>query len=210
MKAFRSPFLLGYLLVLSACLLTLFFTEKIPLQLATNQLHQPVFDAIMPFLTMLGDGIFVLLLGVICLLFVNRSTGWLIILSYLFSSLIVQFSKHVLFPDAMRPYFYMKAIPSFHSISGFLYYEYHSFPSGHTASAFALATILSFSVKDNSLKSIGLLLGACIVGFSRTYLSQHFLVDVTVGSVIGVLSAYILLTVLPNTWFNNHSPYLSR
>jgi membrane-associated phospholipid phosphatase len=209
-KAFRSPFLLGYLLVLSACLLTLFFTEKIPLQLATNQLHQPVFDAIMPFLTMLGDGIFVLLLGVICLLFVNRSTGWLIILSYLFSSLIVQFSKHVLFPDAMRPYFYMKAIPSFHSISGFLYYEYHSFPSGHTASAFALATILSFSVKDNSLKSIGLLLGACIVGFSRTYLSQHFLVDVTVGSVIGVLSAYILLTVLPNTWFNNHSPYLSR
>jgi membrane-associated phospholipid phosphatase len=86
----------------------------------------------------------------------------------------------------------------------------HSFPSGHTASAFALATILSFSVKDNSLKSIGLLLGACIVGFSRTYLSQHFLVDVTVGSAIGVVSAYILLAVLPNTWFNNHSPYLSR
>lgn len=210
MKAFRSPFLLGYLLVLSACLLTLFFTEKIPLQLATNQLHQPVFDAIMPYLTMLGDGIFVLLLGVVCLLFVNRSTGWLIILSYLFSSLIVQFSKHVLFPEAMRPYFYMKAIPSFHAISGFLYYEYHSFPSGHTASAFALATLLSFSVKNKPVASIGLLGAACLVGFSRTYLSQHFLVDVCAGSLIGVSSVYLLRAAIPTTWFTTQTPYISR
>jgi membrane-associated phospholipid phosphatase len=209
-KAFRSPFLLGYLLALSACLITLLLTPKIPLQLATNQLNQPILDLLMPYITMLGDGLFVILLGVLFLLFINRRIGWLIVISYLFSSLIVQFSKHVLFPDAMRPYFYLKAIPDFHSIPGFLYYEFHSFPSGHTASAFALAAILSFSVKDNSLKSIGLLLGACIVGFSRTYLSQHFLVDVTVGSLIGVVSAYILLAVLPNTWFNNHSPYLSR
>lgn len=210
MKALRSPFLLGYLLVLSACLLTLFLNEKIPLQLATNQLHQPVLDAIMPYLTMLGDGIFVLLLGVVCLLFVNRSTGWLILISYLFSSLIVQFSKHVLFPDAMRPYFYLKSIPSFHAIPDFLYYEYHSFPSGHTASAFALATLLSFSVKNKPIAALGLLGAACIVGFSRTYLSQHFLVDVMVGSLIGVTSVFLLRTAIPSTWFTIQTPYLKR
>ena len=210
MKALRSPFLLGYLLVLSACLLTLFLNEKIPLQLATNQLHQPVLDAIMPYLTMLGDGIFVLLLGVVFLLFVNRSTGWLILISYLFSSLIVQFSKHVLFPDVMRPYFYLKSLPSFHSIPGFLYYEYHSFPSGHTASAFALATLLSFSVKNKPIAALGLLGAACIVGFSRTYLSQHFLVDVMVGSLIGVTSVFLLRTAIPSTWFTIQTPYLKR
>ncbi|MFM7594970.1 MAG: phosphatase PAP2 family protein [Flavobacteriales bacterium] len=210
MKALRSPFLLGYLLVLSACLLTLLLNEKIPLQLATNQLHQPVLDAIMPYLTMLGDGIFVLLLGVVYVLFIHRSTGWLILISYLFSSLIVQFSKHVLFPDAMRPFFYLKSIPSFHAIPDFLYYEYHSFPSGHTASAFALATILSFSAKDKPIASLSLLCVACLVGFSRTYLSQHFLVDVMVGSLIGVTSVYLLRAAIPSTWFTIQTPYLKR
>ena len=207
MKAFRSPFLLGYLLMLSACLLTLLFTEKIPLQLATNQLNLPILDLLMPYITMLGDGLFILLIGVLFLLFINRRTGWLIVISYLFSSFIVQFSKQVLFPEALRPYFYLKALPEFHSIPGFLYYEFNSFPSGHTASAFALATLLSFSVQNNSLKSIGLLLGACLVGFSRTYLSQHFLVDVTVGSLVGVLSVYLLQITIPKTWFNNQTPY---
>ena len=196
--------------MLSACLLTLLLTEKIPLQLATNQLNLPILDLLMPYITMLGDGLFVLLIGVLFLLFINPRTGWLIVISYLFSSLIVQFSKHVLFPEAMRPYFYLKAIPEFHAIPGFLYYEFNSFPSGHTASAFALATLLSFSVKDNSLKSVGLLLGACLVGFSRTYLSQHFLVDITFGSIVGVLSVYLLQSAIPKTWFNNQTPYLKR
>jgi membrane-associated phospholipid phosphatase len=190
--------------------MTLLLSEKIPLQLATNQLNQPILDLLMPYITMLGDGLFVILLGVLFLLFINQRIGWLIVISYLFSSLIVQFSKHVLFPEAMRPYFYLKAIPDFHAIPGFLYYEFHSFPSGHTASAFALATILSFSVKDNSLKSIGLLLGACLVGFSRTYLSQHFLVDVCAGSLIGVSSVYLLRAAIPTAWFTTQTPYISR
>ena len=196
--------------MLSACLLTLLLTEKIPLQLATNQLNLPILDLLMPYITMLGDGLLILLIGVLFLLFINPQKGWLIVISYLFSSLIVQFSKHVLFPEAMRPYFYLKAIPDFHAIPGFLYYEFNSFPSGHTASAFALATLLSFSVQNNSLKSVGLLLGACLVGFSRTYLSQHFLVDVTVGSIVGVLSVYLLQSAIPKTWFNNQTPYLKR
>jgi membrane-associated phospholipid phosphatase len=196
--------------MLSACLLTLLLTEKIPLQLATNQLNLPILDLLMPYITMLGDGLLILLIGVLFLLFINPRTGWLIVISYLFSSLIVQFSKHVLFPEAMRPYFYLKAIPDFHAIPGFLYYEFNSFPSGHTASAFALATLLSFSVQNNSLKSVGLLLGASLVGFSRIYLSQHFLVDVTVGSIVGVLSVYLLQSAIPKTWFNNQTPYLKR
>jgi membrane-associated phospholipid phosphatase len=110
----------------------------------------------------------------------------------------------------MRPYFYLKSIPSFHAIPDFLYYEYHSFPSGHTASAFALATLLSFSIKNKPIASIGLLGAACLVGFSRTYLSQHFLVDVCAGSLIGVSSVYLLRAAIPTAWFTTQTPYISR
>ncbi|MDP4276824.1 MAG: phosphatase PAP2 family protein, partial [Bacteroidota bacterium] len=36
---------------------------------------------------------------------------------------------------------------------------------------------------------IGCLLLACLVGYSRLYLLQHFLTDVVAGSLIGMVSA---------------------
>jgi undecaprenyl-diphosphatase len=62
---------------------------------------------------------------------------------------------------------------------------YSSFPSGHTASAFAMATIFALYLKRNYL-SISLLLTAFLIGYSRIYLGHHFLVDVLVGAIIGI------------------------
>ncbi len=67
-----------------------------------------------------------------------------------------------------------------------------SFPSGHTMSAFALATItLYFFPKKNWLSALMFVM-AVLVGMSRLYLVMHFLRDVLLGSVLGVVVAILL------------------
>ena len=58
-----------------------------------------------------------------------------------------------------------------------------SFPSGHTASAFAFAGAVSNSIPALAFP---LTLTATAVGYSRVHTGVHFPADVLVGSVIGV------------------------
>jgi membrane-associated phospholipid phosphatase len=67
----------------------------------------------------------------------------------------------------------------------------NSFPSGHATSVFALATILALNTSDKRF-SILYLITAIITGYSRIYLGQHFLADVTAGALIGTLSGLIV------------------
>ncbi len=57
-----------------------------------------------------------------------------------------------------------------------------SFPSGHTASSFALAAILSAAYPKGKYIFYSL---AVIAGLSRIYLDSHFASDVFAGAVIG-------------------------
>lgn len=63
-----------------------------------------------------------------------------------------------------------------------------SFPSGHTSSAFAAATILSLYIRKYSPIFIIL---ALILGFSRIYLYVHYLSDVVAGMCLGIVVAMI-------------------
>jgi undecaprenyl-diphosphatase len=64
-----------------------------------------------------------------------------------------------------------------------------SFPSGHAATSFAAATILSFSFPR--LAPLLYLLAAA-VAFSRVYVGVHYPLDVVGGAVLGVLVATAL------------------
>ncbi|WP_315108361.1 phosphatase PAP2 family protein [Clostridium intestinale] len=70
-----------------------------------------------------------------------------------------------------------------------------SFPSGHTSSAFAAATILSLHIKKYSFLFITL---ACIIGFSRIYLYVHYLSDVIAGMCLGIVVAMICNIIWEN------------
>jgi undecaprenyl-diphosphatase len=64
-----------------------------------------------------------------------------------------------------------------------------SFPSGHTAAAFALAIAMFGSAP---LAVPGLLLLACCVAYGRMYLGVHYPLDVAAGAALGLLCGSIV------------------
>lgn len=68
----------------------------------------------------------------------------------------------------------------------------HSFPSGHTVTAFSLAVALSYIFPKH--KKIFYIL-AFIVAFSRVYDGEHYPLDVIAGGILGYLFAKITLEV---------------
>jgi membrane-associated phospholipid phosphatase len=81
-----------------------------------------------------------------------------------------------------------------------------SFPSGHTTSAFALATTIAIISKD---KKIGLFcfILAALTGYSRIYLGQHFLEDVGFGSLLGVGTTCIYFILAPMISFQKRPAF---
>ena len=68
----------------------------------------------------------------------------------------------------------------------------HSFPSGHTAVAFAAATVLTWLVPRAAPAFFAL---ALAIGYSRIYVGVHWPLDVIGGAVIGTATALLLLVI---------------
>ena len=66
-----------------------------------------------------------------------------------------------------------------------------SMPSGHTTTAFAVATVLSHSYSPWRVAFYG---AATLVGFSRVYTGRHYVADVLAGAVIGTAITRLTLT----------------
>lgn len=72
----------------------------------------------------------------------------------------------------------------------------NSFPSGHTAAAFALFIFVALTYRGYKWMALACVVLATLGGISRIYLFQHFLKDVVFGASIGILSAitcYLLI-----------------
>lgn len=65
-----------------------------------------------------------------------------------------------------------------------------SFPSGHTSSWFALATVYSAKYPKYTIPLYG---AGVLVGLSRIYLGEHYPSDVLTGAIIGVGFGYLTL-----------------
>jgi undecaprenyl-diphosphatase len=93
-------------------------------------------------------------------------------------STVVKESLQVLRPPAVL------TPEQFHLIGHKL--ELVSFPSGHSLSAFAIATLLIFGLQLRSWRLTGMLVLACLIGLSRIAVGAHWPLDVLGGAFLGI------------------------
>ena len=107
------------------------------------------------------------------------------VISYIFSTVIVQFLKLVVFKDALRPLAYFKGQGhAWHLVQNLMINEYNSMPSGHTSAAWFMCFWISL-VAQKPILTVLIIFYAMLVAYSRVYLFQHFPVDTAVGAMIG-------------------------
>lgn len=105
-------------------------------------------------------------------------TGKFSLLAIIFAGIIVQIIKHII--GRPRPTMVDKGISA---IGPSLSTGLDSFPSGHTASSFAFAAVLSAAYPKGRYLFYSI---ATIAGISRIYLDSHFTSDVFGGAVLGI------------------------
>jgi membrane-associated phospholipid phosphatase len=177
-------FFIPYILTLLFLVPFLFAYSKIELHVFINQYHTGFFDIIFAHLTYVGDGMFVII-PVIILLFFSLRHSVFLLTAYLGTGLITQILKRVFFEDVLRPSKFIKDI-NLYLIEGVDLLTSRSFPSGHATSAFALFLSIAL-ISGNRYVKVICFIFACLVAFSRVYLSQHFLIDIIAGSMIGCM-----------------------
>lgn len=179
---FRNLFTIGLLLWLLGGAAGIYLFSKETLFFTFNHLHSYPGDIFFKYFTHAGDGLMMLALGIVLLGLGKRRLGILLLVSYIFSGLLAQAIKHA--KPEPRPGLHFAQVDVIHSVDDNLLRANNSFPSGHTTTAFAMFSLLSFSVRNYTLQVLYLVL-AFAVGFSRIYLGQHFFKDVWVGSLLG-------------------------
>ena len=179
--AFWIPYIV-FLLVLGGLITC---NEKAELHLWLSSAHTAVGDVFFKYYTMVGEWVPFAVAG--GLLLYRYRAALLVLVAQLATGLVAQVLKHVF--DMPRPKrFFADCCPEvqLQVVEGVRLHASHSFPSGHTASAFALFLALAFLTDRRELHFLYLVL-AVLVGYSRIYLSQHFATDVWAGSLIGVV-----------------------
>lgn len=180
-------FLLPFAILLLICSVLLLTYSKTELHIFSNEANSPFFDTFFKYATFLGDGAMIAIVF-IALLFVRYRYALAFLGGSLATSLFVNILKKLVFHDMYRPskYFEMFETYQLHFVDGVKLYALQSFPSGHTATAFNIFLTLAILTRSNLLK-LGFFFMAVLVAYSRVYLSQHFLIDITAGSFTGVL-----------------------
>ena len=161
-------------------------------------LRNPICNVFMNLITLLGEnGLFYIALSVLLLFFRRtRKAGALFCVAVACDGMIVNLILKNLFAR-VRPFllteFAGRLVPIAWHIPGS-----YSFPSGHTAIAFCIATASFFVCRKR--EKILLTTLAVLVGLSRLYLGVHYPTDVLFGAgfgIIAALTAALILHFLP-------------
>ncbi len=158
------------------------------LDLIHKTISNSFMDKIMIFITSIGN-LGLIWIGISLILLLNkkyRKVGVLCIAALLLDTILVDLLiKNIV--QRGRPFtaieginLLVKAPKSF------------SFPSGHTAASFAIATVIW---KELKIFRIPVLILASLIAFSRLYLYVHYPSDILLGILAGVISANIVIYI---------------
>ena len=190
------PFLVPTLVLALILAVTLLVIPKAELHLALCQPHTAFLDKVVPLFTNLVDWLPYLI--VVLLLFYRAGWSTFLASNLLLTTLIVQPIKHIV--HAPRPItWFADNMPdvTLPLVEGVRMNHWLSFPSGHTATFFALFFCVSIILCAENIKGKYILSFLCFLcasfgAYTRIYLSQHFALDIFAGILIAVCSTLIL------------------
>ncbi len=159
------------------------------------------FNFVMPLITNFGS---FLAWGIICvLLFIfggekGKKVSIIGLLALILANIVVYELKYLVAEP--RPFLALSNVHQLVSES-----EIYSFPSGHTASSFAVAVVIGLKYKFNLRGRdyswlYPLIAFSILIGFSRIYIGVHYPLDVVFGAIVGILSAAIALKLGDNSF----------
>jgi len=189
---FGIAFILATIIAIGTGVLILILGKNGSFQLINGN-HNDIADQFFKYFTHYGDGVMWVPLGLFCFFF-KRKYFIAVLAGAIISTLLAQFLKRVVYPDELRPISYLSESFPVHQIAGVEMRRLHSFPSGHTTTAFTMALIMSHMINKKAW-SIALPLLALIAAYSRVYLAQHFPTDLLGGMCIGIISAISALLI---------------
>lgn len=182
-------FLLPFMVIWIGALIFWLIEGKIETHLILNNYHTAWLDLFFKHFTEIGGWIPFIAAGIL-LLFKWRISV-VILLGQLVATLITTPLKRII--QAPRPSVVLSELGiDFPIVEGVDLHSTLSFPSGHTSAAFAFCFAIALFCPKWWQKLLCLLL-AILGGYSRIYLSQHFLEDVLAGALIGVVSILLLI-----------------
>lgn len=203
-------------MLLLALGLALLYIPKGDLHWLLCNRHTPARDIFFRYYTHVAEW-FPYVLCVLLLLFGRVGNGLFASAAMVFSSLTTQICKHLI--NAPRPVTWFAENMSdirLPLVEGVDMNYWHSFPSGHTTSFFALAFVASILITKRltahgltgvaGLLQALLFLLAALGGYSRIYLCQHFALDVFAGVMVGLLITCICYAIFSRfedkKWYN--------
>lgn len=169
-----------------------------------NSLHTPFFDQFFKWTSEMAEWPLILFILVVAIR-VSYGKGLLMGINSLVNLAIVQLLKWIVFANQVRPSVFFEGKAQLNFVDGVRVEHFHSFPSGHTAAAFALCFMATILIHDKRWTILFFIL-ALLVGIARVYLLQHFFRDVYFGSMVGVVfTAIFYLAFESSSFYQNLS-----
>lgn len=147
------------------------------------------FDFIFKIITFFGDQLFFIILGVLIFWLVDKREAFKMVVAFLASSIVVGVLKVVV--GRPRPHESGKGPISIGKPT-----HGNSFPSGHALGSGLMFYGLKDTFGKNKIIKGFLWALLFLVPLSRMYLGQHYLTDVIVGTVIGILGIIVIFKVV--------------
>ncbi|MPY25777.1 phosphatase PAP2 family protein [Shewanella psychropiezotolerans] len=183
-----SGFFIIFCVLFFLHLLTLNQASNLGIFTSINDIGTRVPDWMSALLSDFGNGI---TLGAVFLCYLVKRPELIcrVLLAALLSLIFVPLLKQYF--DAPRPAVLLEYL----NVIGEIRHK-HSFPSGHSATAFLFAGLIYLSSQQAMIR-VSLIFMASLVGVSRILVGAHWPADVVMGAIVGLSCAYIATQLCP-------------
>ena len=206
MKKILSVYGIAYLVLLLFVFGLLYVYPKLELHLLLNSHHTSIQDVFFKYYSMLAEWP-LYVLALFPLLWKKKEITIFFALCELSGGAILQILKHTICEERPVCAFEHCQNMVLPVVEGVKLHHGNSFPSGHASTFFVFFTccalILAYHYQKTeqcnhtkwtliNLAMLVMLVMAALGAYSRIYLSQHFLSDVCVGSIIGFMTPLLM------------------